>query len=56
MTDPLQVKFNELQSKNVVPRVLLNAKALEALGGALQGVIAGDITAEQGMQEVEDAR
>ncbi len=55
-TDPIQVKFNELQATNVVPRVLLNANALEALGSALQGVIAGDITAEEGMQEVEDAR
>jgi len=55
-TDPLQIKFNEMQASNVVPRVLLNANALEALGSALQGVIAGDITAEEGMQEVEDAR
>ncbi len=56
VTDPLQVKFNELQSVNVVPRVLLHAKVLEALGSALQGIIAGDISAEEGMQEVEDAR
>ncbi len=56
VTDPLQIKFNELQATNVVPRVLLNANELDALGSALQGVIAGDITAEEGMQEVEDAR
>jgi raffinose/stachyose/melibiose transport system substrate-binding protein len=56
VSDPLAKAFIELQSSNVVPRVLLNAKVLDALGNAIQGVLAGEITPAQAMQEVEAAR
>lgn len=55
-TDPNQILINELQAENVVPRVLLNASALEALGSAIQGVLVQEISADEAMQEVEDAR
>lgn len=55
-TDPNQKIINQLQETNVVPRVLLNAKVLDALGGAIQGVISQEITPEEAMQETEDAR
>ncbi|WP_180899760.1 ABC transporter substrate-binding protein [Martelella soudanensis] len=56
ISDPLQKAFVENQESNVVPRVLLNADTLDALGNAIQGVLADEVTAEEGMQEVEDAR
>lgn len=54
--DPLLQVFIENQKTGLVPRVLLHADMLEALGGAIQGVLAGEITPEEAMQEVEDAR
>ncbi|WDR01961.1 extracellular solute-binding protein [Devosia algicola] len=55
-TDPLLQVFIENQKTNLVPRVLLNADVLEALGGAIQGVLSDEITPTEAMQEVEDAR
>ncbi|WP_174804494.1 ABC transporter substrate-binding protein [Martelella limonii] len=56
ISDPLLKVFVENQEADVVPRVLLNADALEALGNAVQGVLSDEVTAEEAMQEVEDAR